>query len=63
VGWSTWINANLQLRQRRQIEIEDFLGDDAGAVEGIVEPEVGSERMMRGGGDDAVFERVARSEA
>jgi len=39
------------------------LGDDAGAVEGMVEPEVGGERVVGGGGDDAVFEVVAGSEA
>jgi len=45
----------------RQVEFEDFLGDDAGAVEGVVEPEVGGEGVMRGGGDDAVFEGVPGS--
>ena len=45
-----------------KVEGEEFVGDDAGAVEGVVEPEVGSERVMRGCGDDAVFEGVAWSE-
>jgi len=39
------------------------VGDDAGAVEGVVEPKIGRERMVGGGGDDSVFESVARSEA
>ena len=37
--------------------------DDAGAVEGVVEPEIGGERVVRGGGDDAVFEGVAGLQA
>jgi hypothetical protein len=45
------------------VDFEVLLGDDAGAVEGVVEPEVGSERVMGDGGDDAVFEEVAGSEA
>ena len=45
-----------------KVELEDFLGDDAGAVEGMVEPEVGGKRVMRRGGDDAVFEVVAGGE-
>src|SRR5229473_1154921 len=35
-----------------------LLGDDAGAVEGMIEPKVGGEGMVRNGGDDAVFESV-----
>jgi len=35
------------------------MGDDAGAVKGVVEPEVGRERMVRGRGNDAIFEIVA----
>src|SRR6266699_131472 len=51
------------VQMARQVEFEDFLGDDAGAVEGVVEPEVGGEGGMRGGGDDAVFAGVAGREA
>ncbi len=40
-----------------------FFGDDAGAVEGVVEPEVLGEGMVGGGRDDAVFEEVAGGEA
>ena len=54
---------NLGLARGGKVEFEDFLEDDAGAVEGVVEPEVGSEGMVGGGGDDAVFEGVARFEA
>ncbi len=32
-------------------------------IEGVVEPEVGGDRVMSGGGDDAVFEVVAGLEA
>ncbi len=39
------------------------MGDDAGAVEGVVEPEVGGEGVVRGGGEDTVFEEVAGGEA
>jgi hypothetical protein len=53
----------LDLAGGRQVEFEDFVGDDAGAVEGVVEPEVGGEGVVRGGGDDAVFEVVAGGEA
>jgi len=53
----------LDWTRSREVELKDFLRDDAGAVEGVVEPEVGGERMVRGGGDDAVFEEVAGLEA
>src|SRR5258708_13510658 len=46
-----------------EVELEDFLGDDAGAVEGVVEPEVGGEGMVGDSGDDAVFKVVAGLEA
>ena len=39
------------------------MGDDAGAVECMVEPKVGSQRVVHRGGDDAVFEDVAGLEA
>ncbi len=39
------------------------MGDDAGAVEGVVEPEVGGEGVVRGSGDDSIFEIVAGGEA
>ena len=57
------VNANLDLARGRQVEFENLLGNDAGAVEGVVEPEIGGEGMMRGGGDDAIFEEVAGLEA
>ena len=44
---------------RRDVELEDFLRGDAGAVEGVVEPEIGCERVVGNGGDYAVFESVA----
>src|SRR2546426_11763413 len=37
--------------------------DDSGAVEGVVEPEVGGEGVVRSGGDDAIFEVVAGLQA
>ena len=46
-----------------KIEFEIFFGDDAGAVEGVIEPEIGGEWMMSCGSDDAVFEEVAGLEA
>ena len=46
----------------RLLEFE-LVRDDTGAVEGVVEPEVGGERVMRDSGDDAVFEIVAGREA
>ncbi len=63
--WERWcrrIDSELDLSRRRDNDLEDFLGDDAGAVEGVVEPEVGGERVVRRGGDDAVFEVVAGGE-
>src|SRR5262249_48107581 len=47
----------------RYVEFEALVGDDTGAIEGVVEPEVGSQRMMSGGGDNTVFESVAGREA
>ena len=46
-----------------KVDLENLFGKDAGAVEGVIEPEVGGERVVRGGGDDAVFEEVAGFEA
>src|SRR5258708_23209985 len=63
--WERWcrrIDSELDLSRRRDNDLEDFLGDDAGAVEGVLEPEVGGKRVMRRGGDDAVFEVVAGGE-
>jgi hypothetical protein len=57
------VNANLDLARGREVEFEKFLGNDAGAIEGVVEPEIGGEGMMGGGGDDAIFEEVAGLEA
>ncbi len=39
------------------------MGDDTGAVEGVVEPKVGGQGVVRRGGGDAVFEGVAGFEA
>ncbi len=36
-----------------------LFGDNARAVEGMIEPEVGGQGMVRNGSDDAVFESVA----
>ena len=47
----------------REIEFKDFLGDDAGTVEGVIEPKVGCQWRMRRGGDDAVLEDVCWLEA
>src|SRR5258708_6023771 len=63
--WERWcrrIDSELDLSRRRDNDLEDFVGDDAGAVEGMVEPEVGGERVAGGGGDDTVFEVVAGGE-
>src|SRR5258708_31051360 len=46
-----------------QNDLKVFFRDDAGAVEGVVEPEVGRERMVRCCGDDAVFEEVGGARA
>jgi len=46
-----------------EVEFEDFLGDDTGAIKGVVEPEVGGQGVMGDGGNDTVFEEVAGSEA
>src|SRR5215471_4029407 len=46
-----------------QVECEDFFRDDASAVEGVVEPEVRCQGMVRGDCDDAVFEQVVRLQA
>src|SRR5205085_5138037 len=53
------IYGRIDLRFCRQVECEDFFGDDARAVEGVVEPGIGSEGMMSGSGDDAIFEEIA----
>jgi hypothetical protein len=55
--WNPGIDANTKARFR-EIEFEEFSRDDAGAVEGVIEPEIGGERVMRCGGDDTVFEEV-----
>ena len=47
----------------RDIDFEVLLGDDAGAIKGVVEPEVGGERVMGDGRNDAVFEEVTGSES
>ena len=36
-----------------------FFEDLAGAVEGVLQPEIGCEGMVRCGGDDAIFDGVA----
>ena len=46
-----------------KIDFKDFLGDDTGTVERVVEPKVGGERVMRSSSDDAIFEVVAGFEA
>ena|ERR1700733_5196426 len=47
----------------RKIEFKDLLGDDAGTVEGVIEPKVGCQRRMRRDRDDAVLEDVCWFEA
>ncbi len=61
-GGRGWRGVELDLSGGWEIQFEDFLGDDAGAVEGVVEPEVGGEGMVSRSGDDAIFEGVAGSE-
>src|SRR6266571_1003054 len=39
------------------------MGNDPGTIERMLEPKVRSQRMVRDGSDDAVFERVAGLEA
>jgi len=51
-------DVKLNFAARGDVDVEEFLGDDAGAVEGVVEPKVGGQRVMRYRGDDAVFEIV-----
>ena len=53
------IETDFRFSRNWHINFEDLFTDDAGAVEGVVEPEVGGEGMVGGGGDDAVFEIVA----
>ena len=48
---------------RGEVEVEDLFGDDAGAIEIVIEPEVGSQGRMRRCGDHAVFEDVGGFEA
>ncbi|SRR6266851_413290 len=50
-------------KRGREVEFENLLRDNAGTVEGVVEPEVGGEGVVGRGGDDAVFEGVAGFEA
>src|SRR6476660_6168783 len=57
------VEADPERWQDRKIEFEEFLGDNASAVEGVVEPEVRGERVMGDAGDDAVFEEVPGGEA
>ena len=51
-------SVKLNLARSREVEFEDFLGDHAGAVEGVVEPKVGGKGMVRGSDDDTIFEDV-----
>src|SRR5579859_3692106 len=52
-----------QVGQSWQIELENFLRDDAAAVEGVDEPEIGRERSMGRDGGDAIFEGVVGGKA
>src|SRR5260370_32559916 len=63
LGGCIWIDVKLNLWGSREAEFEDFFCNDSGAVEGMIEPKVGGEGMVRNGGDDAVFESVAGLEA
>ena len=45
------------------VDFKDFVGDDAGAIEIVVEPEIGGEGMMGRRGHDVVFQVVARGKA
>ena len=56
------MDVKLNFARGGDIDLEEFLGDDAGAVEGVVEPEVRGEGMVSRSGDDAIFEGVAGSE-
>ena len=57
------LNVKLHFPGGWDVDFEVLLGDDAGAVEGVVEPEVRGEGMMGDSGNDAVFEEVTGSEA
>jgi hypothetical protein len=57
------LDVEVNYQRGRDIDFKVLLGNDAGAVEGVVEPEVGGQGMMRSSGDNAVFEEVARSKA
>ena len=46
-----------------KVQLKKFSSHDAGAVEGMVEPEVRGEGVVRGGGDYAVFEEVTGLES
>ena len=53
----------LNLLPGGHVDLEEFLGDDSGAVERVVEPEVGGQGALLGDSDDAVFEDVGGFEA
>jgi hypothetical protein len=57
--WCCRISAQLNLAGGWKIDFESFLRDNAGAIEIVLEPEIGGERVMRCRGDNAVFEDVA----
>src|SRR5229473_697675 len=62
-GGCSWVYANFVFPRCGKVDLENLFGNDAGAVEGVIEPEVGGERVTSGGGDDAVFEEVAGFES
>src|SRR5271163_5171577 len=57
------IDLHLGLANRGEVKFENFPGDDAGAIEGVLEPEVRGQGMVGDGGDDSIFKRVARFKA
>ncbi len=61
--WCLRVDSNLNLAGRGKIEGEYFVSDDARPVEGVVEPEIRRKGIVRRGGDDPVFQKVAGLEA
>lgn len=63
IGGRLWIDLRFDVELSGKFELKHLLCDDAGAVEGVIEPEIGVEWMMSCGRDDAVFEEIAWLEA
>src|SRR4029077_15635135 len=57
------VDGRRDLQGRRKVQSEDFLRDDARAVESVIEPEIGGQWMMSCASNDEVFEEVAGLQA